>query len=127
MGEDGSYFDETVIDNEHQVFLAHLHSPEVWEGQRLISGGKHYGHMEVNVFAGAEGEWQAELSPAYLFPLMDEGGTVTGWERRVYDDVTLLTSRYVPPPVMWSPWVFAGLLLPALALLLLLGRRRQSA
>ena len=75
--------------NPFQVFLADLHAPEVWKGSALISGGKHYGHMEVNVTSD-NGSWQAELTPAYVFPLMSETGKVVGWERRTYDDVVIL-------------------------------------
>lgn len=58
-----------------------------------MSGGKHYGHMEVNVYLDADGLWKAKLEPVYVFPLMNTSGTITGWERRVYDDVTILTSN----------------------------------
>ncbi len=84
-------------DNEHQVFLAHKNAPEVWDGKRLVSGGKHYGHVEVNVTQDPAGHWQAVLTPAYVFPLMDEQGQVTGWERRVYDDEVTLTAGNQAP------------------------------
>ena len=81
------------FDNPHRAFLAHENAPEVWQGKQLISGGKHYGHLEVTVSRGAEGKWQAELTPAYLFPRMNPAGEVLGWERRMYEDrVTLLSS-----------------------------------
>ena len=81
------------LTNEYQVFLAHLNAPEKWDGKRLVEGGKHYGHLEVNVSEAADGTWQAELSTAYVFPLMDENGTITGWERRTYDDVTVIRQQ----------------------------------
>lgn len=84
---------ESEIGNEHQVFLAHHDAPEVWDGKRLISGGKHYGHVEVNVTQSPDGIWQARLTPVYIFPLMDAEGTITGWERRVYDDEVTLIHR----------------------------------
>ncbi|MGD9857068.1 MAG: metallophosphoesterase, partial [Planctomycetaceae bacterium] len=87
-GDDGS--SGLPSSNPHQVFLAHLHAPEVWDGKRLVSGGKHYGHMEVNVSPDADGGWKAELTPVYVFPLMNDAGEVTGWERRVYDDEVVL-------------------------------------
>jgi len=87
-GEDGS--SGLPSTNPHQVFLAHLHAPEVWKGRRLISGGKHYGHMEVNVSPDADGSWTATLTPVHIFPLMDASGKVTGWERRTYDDEAVL-------------------------------------
>lgn len=87
-GKDGS--SQLPKSNPYQVFLAHLDAPEVWEGKRLLSGGKHYGHLEVNVSPRADGSWEAELTPVHVFPLMDPAGNVTGWERRIYDDHVLL-------------------------------------
>ncbi len=87
MGEGTEYADH---DNPYQIYLAHWDAPEVWDGKRLVSGGKHYGHLEVNVTRSDNGTWQAVLTPAYSFPLMNQQGEVTGWERRVYDDVVIL-------------------------------------
>ncbi len=83
--------------NPHQVFLAHTDAPEVWDGKRLVSGGKHYGHLEVNVSKSDTGTWVAVLTPVYAFPLMDEQGGITGWERRVYDDEATLTNPASSP------------------------------
>jgi 3',5'-cyclic AMP phosphodiesterase CpdA len=93
-GEDG---EQDFPGNEYQIFLAHLDAPERWDGQRLIAGGKHYGHLEVNVAVGDDGLWKAELLPVYVFPRMDHAGNVSGWERRVYEDVAVL-SRSSPRP-----------------------------
>ncbi len=76
--------------NPYQVFLAHVDAPEEWQGRRLISGGKHYGHMEVNVSPEPGGTWKAELTPVHVFPLMDADGHVTGWERRKFKDEAVL-------------------------------------
>jgi hypothetical protein len=70
--------------------------------------------MEVNVSPLGGDQWQVELQPVYVFPLMDSTGAITGWERRVYNDVVSFT---VPEPS-------AGMLLPAL---LLYRRRRPMA
>ncbi len=78
-------------ENPHQQFIAHLDAAEVWDGKRLMSGGKHYGHLEVNVTPKGDGSWTATLTPVYVFPMMDEAGTVTGWERRQYEDEVVLT------------------------------------
>ncbi len=83
--------------NKYQVFLADQDAPEVWDGKRLVSGGKHYGHVEVNVTQDPSGQWQAVLTPVYIFPLMDDQGVVTGWERRVYDDEVTLTDKPLSP------------------------------
>ncbi len=94
MGEDGKY--DHPSNNPNQLFLAHLDAPETWAGNQLIAGGKHYGHLEVNITKN-NGEWQAELTPVYVFPLMTEDGEIQRdiagnpvFERRIYDDVTLL-------------------------------------
>lgn len=86
-GRDGST--KLPSTNPFQVFLAHLNAPEVWQGNKLISGGKHYGHLEVNVTSD-NGTWQVELTPVYVFPVMNETGKVVDWERRIYDDVEVL-------------------------------------
>ncbi|MBL0715891.1 MAG: metallophosphoesterase, partial [Desulfosarcina sp.] len=94
MGEDGKF--ELPSNNSYQLFLAHLDAPEIWSGNQLTDGGKHYGHLEVNVTFEA-GEWRAEVTPGYVFPMMDESGEVIRdssgrplFERRIYDDVTLM-------------------------------------
>ncbi len=88
---------ESEVGNPYQVFLAHHDAPEVWDGKRLVSGGKHYGHLEVNITQSPEGTWQVKLTPVYIFPLMDAEGAVTGWERRVYEDEVTLTEGVTPP------------------------------
>lgn len=80
-------------ENPYRKFLVHEDAPEVWNGKQLVSGGKHYGHLEVNVTRNDQGQWQAELVPAYTFPLMDPDGNVAGWERRIYDDVVTITAH----------------------------------
>lgn len=95
LGPGGHYPDHGG--NQHQIFLAHRDAPEIWEGKRLVSGGKHYGHLEVNVTRSDNGHWQAVLTPAYSFPLMNEQGEVTDWERRVYDDEVILSSGPTSP------------------------------
>lgn len=87
----------SIQTNPYQKFTAHLNATEVWNGPQLISGGKHYGHMEVNVsFDEPTGTWKAQLDPVHVFPLMDTDGNIMGWERRVYDDTTILTAQPAP-------------------------------
>ena len=93
----------SITTNPYQVFTAHLNAPEVWNGNQLVSGGKHYGHMEVNVsFDAATGTWKAQLDPVYVFPLMNTSGVVTGWERRVYNDSVTLTANAAPTTIELS-------------------------
>jgi hypothetical protein len=95
IGGDGLRAPVDGLANAAQQFLTHKDSPEIWNGNVLVSGGKHYGHVEVNVFE-ENGVWKARLTPVYVFPLMDVDGNVTAWERREHasDIVTLA----VPEP-----------------------------
>jgi hypothetical protein len=96
VGGDGLRGPMPGAENPFRKFLAHVNAPEVWQGRRLVSGGKHYGHLEVNVSPTADG-WEAVLTPVYVFPLMNDEGSVTGWERRTHDDVIRLRSRQGAP------------------------------
>ncbi|MFC1452885.1 hypothetical protein ACFLSJ_06015, partial [Verrucomicrobiota bacterium] len=69
----------------------------VYTGGILTSGGKHYGHLEVNVSKKSDGDWEARITPVHSFPLIDRFATVTGFERRVYDDEVVLTAEGAPP------------------------------
>lgn len=82
VGGDGLRGPEPDVPNPHRVFLAHVDAPEVWDEGELVEGGKHYGHLEVNVSGGT-----ATLTPVYLLP---KNG---GFERRVYDDETTIRNR----------------------------------
>jgi len=90
----------------------------------LVDGGKHYGHLEVNLErlddqAGLLA--RLTLTPVYSFPLLDENYELIGdTERRVYGDEFELfineSGQVIPEPTS------AALLLSAAALLL---RRRR--
>lgn len=75
--------------NPWQAWIAHDDDPELWKGRRLVDGGRHYGHVEVDIVPDGAG-WAITLTPVYVFPVNDTGGEVTGFERRVYDDVVRL-------------------------------------
>jgi hypothetical protein len=86
--------------NDRQIFLPHDHAPERWRGDVLESGGKHYGHVEVDVARREAGPgFTVSISPVYLFPMLDPDspGEVLDWERRIYDDV--LAFEAVPLPM----------------------------
>lgn len=78
--------------NPYRVWVAHNDAPELWKGDRLVDGGKHYGHLEVSVepVAEASGRFAIRMVPVYLFPVTDFRGEVVDVERRVYDDVVEL-------------------------------------
>lgn len=93
IGGDGLRGPSPNFDNPIRKFLAHDDAPEVWNGRQLVSGGKHYGHLEVNVTPPAQpgSPWTTTIVPVHVFPLNDAEGRVTGFERREYADrVTLV-------------------------------------
>ena len=94
MGGDGLRgCNRTGRPNPYEVYRAHVNAPEVYDATgTLISGGKHYGHMDVNVTTNATGLWTATLTPTYVFV---SSNTVTGkisFERRTYPDVVVVTN-----------------------------------
>ena len=92
IGGDGLREPEEGLDNPYQEFLVHTDVPEIWENGVLNSGGKHYGHLEVDIIPVDTNTWQAILKPVYIFPLLNTvDSTYTNFERRVYDDQIILT------------------------------------
>ncbi len=90
-GGDGLRAPLETVDNPFRAFIAHADSPEVWEDDVLISGGRHYGHLEVDIAPGEGNRWEATLDPVYILPVKDPGDTLyTGFERRRYDDRIIL-------------------------------------
>ncbi len=92
IGGDGLRGPEAGLSNPYQKYLAHRDSPEVWQDGVLLDGGKHYGHLEVNIVPLPDSTWQAVCEPVYVFPVFDSDSTLSGFERRVYDDVVTLVS-----------------------------------
>ncbi|NBB87830.1 MAG: metallophosphoesterase [Bacteroidetes bacterium] len=80
-----------AFENSHQVWVAHHDAPEHWRGAQLIDGGKHYGHLEVNVQPQPDGTYAVRMTPVYVFPVTGADGKVGPSERRVYDDVVSFT------------------------------------
>ncbi len=90
---DGLRAPEPGLTNPYQAFLVHTQAPERWEDGVLVDGGKHYGHLEIDVLPADAGGWQAVLKPVYVFPLpapRQPGGLP--YERRIYDDIVTLTA-----------------------------------
>lgn len=67
--------------NPWRRWTAFDHEPEVWDGKRLVRGGVHYGHLEVDV-EKVDGRWRVTYTPVHAFPVTDADGNVTGSERR---------------------------------------------
>jgi len=60
---------------------------------QLVDGGKHYGHLEVNIepftpIAGITAK--IEFTPVYSFPILDATYNLVATERRVYDDPVVM-------------------------------------
>ncbi len=80
------------LKNPYQQFLVHNDVSEVWKAGVLIDGGKHYGHLEVDINQVDADTWQAILKPVYILPqLGKDGKTYSGYSRRMYDDQVTLT------------------------------------
>ena len=92
IGGDGLRGPVKDVTNPYRTFLAHSDSPEIYgEDGVLHDGGKHYGHLEVNVEQSSDGIWEARMDAVYVFPVLEADGQVVDFERRVYaDTVTLI-------------------------------------
>lgn len=84
---------ETLDYNEFSQWTADQESSEQWNttgtNPILIDGGKHYGHLEVNlkkVQDGTKTFAQIDFEPVYIFPVMDQNYTLQRVERRLYND-----------------------------------------
>ncbi len=100
IGGDSLRGPQEGVVNDRQIFVAHDHAPEHWNANVLDQGGKHYGHIEVNVrrkeatkgngdAANAPpAEFTVTITPVYVFPILDPAkpGEIATWERREYDD-----------------------------------------
>jgi hypothetical protein len=93
-GGDGLRGPESSELNPFRRFIVHHDSPEVWQNSIFISGGKHYGHLEINIIPENEGKWVAELLPVYVCPVYDDNTKdYAGFKRELYDDIVLLRSN----------------------------------
>lgn len=98
VGGDGLRGPVEGTHNEHQVFLVHNDAPELWEDSILVEGGKHYGHLEVDIVPVDDTTWNAVLTPVYVLPVYNrEDSTYGGYERREYDDQLVLSRKVVNP------------------------------
>lgn len=94
IGGDGLRGPDTGVTNYHRRFLAHSDAPEIYGPDGVLQdGGKHYGHLEVNVERNPAGKWQARIEPVYVFPILQVDGQVVDFERRVYSDTVTLISH----------------------------------
>ena len=79
--------------NPFSQWTADQAEPERWElvngVPQLVAGGKHYGHLEVNVERLGDGA-RVTMTPVYAFPVLDDAYNVVRTERRVYGDDLVL-------------------------------------
>jgi 3',5'-cyclic AMP phosphodiesterase CpdA len=95
---DGTRLDDPLLKyNPYSEWTADQDEPEHWEQVgdtvQLVSGGKHYGHLEVNVErVRRPGGHVAKVTftPVYVFPVFDENFELIRTERRVYNDEVVL-------------------------------------
>ncbi|EFA68637.1 metallophosphoesterase [Cylindrospermopsis raciborskii] len=83
--------------NEYSQWTADQSEAEVWKVidgvPQLVDGGKHYGHLEVNIepFSPMVGiTAKIEFTPVYSFPILDATYNLVATERRVYDDPVVM-------------------------------------
>ena len=93
IGGDGLRGPYEGTDNPNQVFLAHNDAPEIWEDSILVEGGRHYGHLEVNIEPISQWRWGATLDPVYVLPVKEPGDSLySAFERHLYHDQVVLES-----------------------------------
>jgi hypothetical protein len=95
----GTRLDDPLLKyNPYSEWTADQDEPEHWEqvgdSVQLVSGGKHYGHLEVNVERlrrpGTGAVAEVTFTPVYVFPVFDEDFELVRTERRVYGDEIVL-------------------------------------
>lgn len=84
---------QTLNYNQYRKWTADQSSVENWNTSGadpvLIDGGKHYGHLEVNLEKIKEGDQEfakIRFTPVYSFPVFDSNYNLQKVERRVYAD-----------------------------------------
>ncbi len=96
IGGDGLRGIDPIANNPYSLFTADQNAPEIYsEAGILQDGGRHYGHVLVDVSREAGEAWQARIEPVYIFPVMNTDGDVQAFESRRYDDVLVLKNDRV--------------------------------
>lgn len=96
------------VQNPFSEWTAHLDVPELWEevtdqnGETytiLTEGGKHYGHLEMNL-SRCSGAPVMTLAMVHSFPRLDADLNLIGnTERRIYDDVQQIVFNAAGEPI----------------------------
>lgn len=84
--------DPNFVMNPFGQWTADQSEPELWDGNTLLRGGKHYGFLEVNITPKASGGYRIEYGNYYNLPITDGSANfnVIRTERRVYTDRVIL-------------------------------------
>ncbi|ACB52840.1 hypothetical protein cce_3492 [Crocosphaera subtropica ATCC 51142] len=94
--------------NEFSQWTADQDEAELWQEVngvlQNVAGGKHYGHLEVNLENLVEENLtQITFTPVYSFPVLDANYNLIDTERRVYGDEIIIeleqTSEPEPEPL----------------------------
>ncbi len=94
--------------NQFSQWTADQNEPELWQEVngtlQNVAGGKHYGHLEVNLEnLVEENRTQITFTPVYSFPVLDANYNLIDTERRIYGDEIVIeleqTSEPEPEPL----------------------------
>ncbi len=95
---DGNSLNDPLLSyNPYSAWTADQSEPERWElvdgVPQLVAGGKHYGHLEVNVTRIDRRGVMAVVTftPVHVFPVLDRDYQLLRTERREYGDRVVLT------------------------------------
>ncbi|MDO6442236.1 FN3 domain-containing metallophosphoesterase family protein [Marinobacter sp. 2_MG-2023] len=81
-------FDQLPAEAQETHWSVHGDVPEMWNGNQLIDGGKHYGFLEVDVRPSGDYGYEVVMTPRYVFPITDGNGEPTGeFDHRQYNKV----------------------------------------
>lgn len=96
--------------NQFSQWTADQNEPELWQEVdgvlQNVEGGKHYGHLEVNLEnLGEEEGTRITFTPVYSFPVLDANYNLVDTERRVYGDEIVIEVPDTPetPELPMSP------------------------
>lgn len=83
---------EAWVPNPYHVWAADQSEPETWNGNQLVSGGKHYGFLEFDVEPLGDDRFRMSFQYWHTFPLNagDADFTVVGDELRPYRNRVVL-------------------------------------
>ncbi len=96
IGGDGLRGTDPEVHNPYSLFTADRDAPEVYDDAGVLQdGGRHYGHVLVDVSQAGDGSWEARFEPVYVFPVMNAEGDVQTFETRRYQDGFVLKDERV--------------------------------